>query len=251
MKKDFKFQNWIRLFEENAAYRDSINWNEDYQLSENEKEIIYNSIRQFQRGESGEGKYLFQDAKQYVKKCTDDSYMYALQLFIHEEHRHAKYLAQFMERHGIEKEKVHWVDNVFRWLRHHGNLEVSITVLVTAELFAAIYYRALAKATKSKCLSQICERILWDEDLHINFQSCALNKIQKKRNAFLNFYMRFNHKVLLIGTIPIVWYYHKKVFKAGGFNFFTFIGETFLIYKRLHSIVTANEKELMQMEQAW
>lgn len=251
MKREFQFQNWIRLFEENAAYRDTISWKEDYTLSAREKNIIYNSIRQFQRGESGEGKYLFQDAKQYVKKCTDDSYMYALKLFIHEEHRHAKYLSEFMSRQGIEKEKGHWVDKAFRWLRHNGNLEVSIIVLVTAEIFAAVYYRALAKATKSKCLSEICERILWDEDLHINFQSCALNKIQKNRNPLLNFYMRFNHKLLLIGTLPIVWYYHKKVFKAGGFNLFTFIGESFLIYERLRRIVTADNKELMQMEQAW
>lgn len=251
MKREFQFQNWIRLFEENASYRDVINWDDEYLLTQNEKNIIYRSIRQFQQGESGEGKYLFTDARRYIKNCSDDSYLYALKLFIHEEHRHAKYLAEFMKRQGIEKEKGHWVDKAFRWLRHHGNLEVSIIVLVTAELFAAIYYRALGKATQSKCLMAICDRILWDENLHINFQSCALNKIQNKRNPLLNMYMRFNHRLLLIGTIPIVWYYHRKVFKAGGYHVFKFIRETFSVYERMQIIIHANEKELMQMEQAW
>jgi len=251
MKKGFQFQNWIRHFEENAYRKDDIGWNDDYQLTRSEKKAVAESIRQFQRGESGEGKYIFQNAKQFVKQCTDDSYLYALELFIHEEHRHATYLAKFMGQQSIPKIKEHWVDNVFRWLRHHGNLEVSITVLVTAELFSSIYYRALAKATRSKCLQEICERILHDEDLHIHFQSFALNRIQRKRNPLLNFYMRFNHKVLLLGTMPVVWFFHRNVFKAGGYNLIRFMAESFIAYDELNTIVKASDKQLLQLEQAW
>lgn len=249
--KEFYFQHWIRAFEQNAGKQDNFKWNENYVLTPEEKQVIYESIRQFQRGESGEGKYLFQDAKKYVRKCEDDSYMYALRLFIHEEHRHSKYLAAFMEKHQIAKDKGHWVDNFFRWLRHKGNLEVSITVLLTAELIAAVYYKALAKATDSKLLKQICYRILSDEDIHIRFQSYALNRIQKKRNPFLNFYMRFNYALLLCGTVPVVWMCHAKVFRKAGYNFFDLAAEAFLVFEKSRRILKSSDKQLLQMEQSW
>lgn len=249
--KEFNFRHWIQVFEDNANKPDNFDWSADEPLSKKEKYIVAESIRQFQRGESGEGKYIFQDAKKYVQQCADDSYMYALKLFIHEEHRHALYLQKFMQKNTIPKQSKHWVDSIFRWLRHKGNLEVSILVLLTAELIAAVYYKALAKATHSALLNQICKRILSDEDLHIRFQSFALNQIQKGRNPFLNFYMRFNYAVLLSGTIPIVWFCHSKVFKAAGYNFFSFAAETFLVFEKSRRILKANDKELLQMEQVW
>lgn len=249
--KEFNFRHWIHAFEDNANKPDNFDWNAAEPLSEKEKYIVAESIRQFQRGESGEGKYIFQDAKKYVQQCADDSYMNALKLFIHEEHRHALYLQKFMQKNNIPKQSKHWVDSVFRWLRHKGNLEVSILVLLTAELIAAVYYKALAKATNSALLNQICKRILNDEDLHIRFQSFALNQIQKGRNPFLNFYMRFNYAVLLSGTIPVVWFCHSKVFKAAGYNFFSFAAETFLVFEKSRRILKAKEKELLQMEQVW
>ncbi|MBC8046691.1 MAG: hypothetical protein H7Y00_07850 [Fimbriimonadaceae bacterium] len=249
--KEFYFQHWINVFEENANKEDNFKWNEEYQLTPEEKEIIYDSIRQFQRGESGEGKYIFQDAKKYVQQCEDDSYIYALKLFIHEEHRHAQYLLKFMNKNNIAKEKEHWVDNFFRWLRHKGNLEVSITVLLTAEIIAAVYYKAMANATQSKLLKQMCYRILCDEDIHIRFQSYALNRMQKKRSSLLNLYMRLNYVLLLAGTIPVVWFYHGKVFKKAGYNFLDYAAETFLIFEKSRKIIKAKDKELLQMEQVW
>ncbi len=71
--KEFQFQNWIAVLEENAAKRDSISWNENYRLNPHELKCICSSVQQFQRGESGEGKFIFQDAKQFVKNCSDDS----------------------------------------------------------------------------------------------------------------------------------------------------------------------------------
>jgi hypothetical protein len=250
-RKDFYFQHWMHVFEDNANNVDDFAWNEEYMLSEREKNIVSESIRQFQRGERGEGKYMFQEAKKYVRQCEDDSYMYALKLFIHEEHRHALYLQKFMQKKHIPKQTGHWVDTFFRWLRHKGNLEVTIIVLVTAELIAAVYYKALANATQSLLLKQICKRIISDEEIHIRFQSYALNRIQKDRNPVINFYMRLNYALLLGGTIPVVWFYHGKVFKAAGYNFISFVLETLCVFDKSRRIIKARDKELLQMEQVW
>ncbi len=123
--------------------------------------------------------------------------------------------------------------------------------MVTAEIIAAVYYKALANATSSKLLNQICHRILNDEDTHINFQSYALNRIQHNRNPLLNFYMRINHFFLMLGTLPVVWFCHHKVYKAAGYNFYTFIKETLLVYNRCRLITAASEKRLLQQEQLW
>lgn len=249
MKRDFHFAGWIRYFEENAKRTDAIPWDDTGLLGKTERAAIFGSIRKFQKGETGEGKYVFAEAKKYTASCGDDSYLYALKLFIYEEHRHARYLGDFMRMQEIPKQQKHWVDGIFRWIRHHGNLEVAISALVTAEVIAAVYYKALGLATRSHCLHAICRRILLDEKQHIRFQAYALNRIQKGRNRLLNAYMRFNHRILMLGTIPVVWIYHRRVFLAAGYSFAGFAWETWKIYRNLTRIVNASERQLLQWEQ--
>lgn len=230
MTKNFTFKSWVDIFATNAAKVDAIPWEEADTLPDSEKKIIYESIRQFQRGESGEGKYLFTEAKKFVEQCTDDSYLIALRLFILEENRHARYLLQFMNAHGIDKIEDHWVDNIFRWLRHHGNLEISVRVLVTAEYISAVYYKALRDATNSKALEAISQRILEDEDIHIRFQTQALAYFEQGRSEWVNKGIRGLHQLLLGGTISVVWLTHRKVLQAGGYRFGRFASECLLVY---------------------
>ena len=75
---------------------------------------------------------------------NDSLFAGALDLFIKEEQQHSRYLAAFMESEGIPLLPRHWVDSTFRLLRGLAGLELSLTVLVTAEIIAVPYYRACA-----------------------------------------------------------------------------------------------------------
>ena len=71
---------------------------------------------------------------------------------------------------------------MFRWLRHRAGLELSIAVLVTAEIIAKVYYAALRQATTSVVLVRLCDQILYDELRHVRFQCERLAILRARRS---------------------------------------------------------------------
>jgi hypothetical protein len=189
------------------------------QLKAAEKANISKSIQQFQLGEGSKGRRLLARGKRYARQANDPSFAAALELFIKEEQQHSSYLAAFMESQGIPRASHHWVDTVFRKLRGLAGLELSLTVLVTAELIAVPYYRALRDATDSPTLKTICRRILEDEAAHLRFQSSMLARVASHRKAITRLALRKMHRRFLLGTVALVWLEHRGVFEAAGYDF--------------------------------
>ncbi|GAB1857534.1 hypothetical protein MHTCC0001_23700 [Flavobacteriaceae bacterium MHTCC 0001] len=229
-----KFNYWLSYFRKNEKHFDNIlNCPLDKELSLNEIHIIEGSIQQFQKGENSEGKHLIA----YAQKHGDKSYLETIKLFIKEEQKHALVLAKFMKANNIEKIKDHWVDNTFRSLRKLTALENSIIVLLTAEIIAAIYYLALRECTTSKTLKAICDQILLDEEMHINFQSYTLRQFYKNKSLTAKIYSRLFHRILMTGTILVVWLYHKPVLRLGGFSLPHFYRSVFNEYHRSEKMI--------------
>ncbi|QHQ59042.1 hypothetical protein [Bacillus velezensis] len=233
---EFCFTEWRDYFRRNQSAVKELNCKYD-QLSETERRVICSSVQQFQIGESSEGLFLIAAAKRFLKDCADKSYLEALILFIQDEQRHAGELEIFMNRHNIPKLEKLWVDQVFRRLRRFASLEQSITVLLTAEIIAAVYYDALKNVTGSVCLRSICGQILIDEEKHIEFQAEALHKFGRRRLKITNTCAVFSRFILLTGTLPVVWLYHRKVLKAGGKHFFVYLKEAYQEYVRAETLI--------------
>jgi hypothetical protein len=189
------------------------------QLTAEELAAVTKSIQQFQLGERSRGQRLLDRGKAFGNKVNDPCFVSALELFIKEEQQHSRYLADFMHSQSIALISRHWVDTVFRSLRGLAGLEFSLTVLVTAELIAVPYYRALRDATGSLTLRIICTRILEDETAHLRFQASMLARLASERLPFLTGLISGLHKVFLLGTISVVWVEHRAVFEAGGYDF--------------------------------
>jgi hypothetical protein len=198
------------------------------QLTEKERRTIAPSIQQFQLGESSRGQRLLERGQKYGRAVNDPHFADALDLFIKEEQQHSRYLAGFMESQSIPLVPKHWVDTVFRKLRGLAGLELSLTVLVTAELIAVPYYRALRGATGSPILKMICTRILEDESSHLKFQASMLARVASARSAVFQQALREVHRHFLLGTILVVWIEHRTVFEAAGYGFRRFKNETLL-----------------------
>jgi len=235
------FANWKEYFVSNKIHFSDIDWTQEEKLTHREKKIITTSLQQFQKGENSEGKHFFNFARAF----PDLLYPECIKLFIAEEQTHALVLGKFMDKHGIQRIRKHWVDGVFRWIRKFSGLENSVIVLVTAEIIAKVYYKALMNCTLSVLLRKICVQILKDEDQHIIFQCYALSYFHKKKNPTRKFFTRRWHLVLMIGTILIVWVYHGKVLRTGGYNFSKFFFETITIFFEAEKIVK-NEKILQK-----
>jgi hypothetical protein len=175
-------KSWCAFFEANRVVPRTQPWNHEYKLSRAEARSIRKSIQQFQLGEGAEGRCLLKRGRAFAQTAADPYFVEALALFIKEEQRHSGQLLRFMEQQGIPALGGHWVDHVFRRLRVLAGLELELRVLVTAEIIAVPYYRALGRATGSELLRAICESILVDEAGHLRFQASMLSRIEALRS---------------------------------------------------------------------
>jgi hypothetical protein len=213
------FKNWSAYFLQNKKHFAHITFSGSPELSHAEKELITGSIQQFQRGESSAGLHLVKGARE----TGDTEYYESIQLFLQEEHRHASSLARYMKQEAIPLIESHWVDSAFRKLRRKFEFQNTITVLLTAEIVAAVYYKALMEATGSKTLKAICGQILCDEEMHINFQAFTIRSFQKQNSGLKQFLYRLYHRVLMTGTALVLWPFHRKVLGTGGLPFFRYL----------------------------
>lgn len=212
------FKCWRDYFLHNKTHFTHIPFNRVAELSAAEKALITSSVQQFQRGESSEGLHLLKIARQY-----DPDYFEAIQLFVKEEQKHAAVLARFMKQEHIPLIGGHWTDTAFRKLRKFLTIENTITVLLTAETIAAVYYRALHNATHSVTLQAICNQIISDEEMHINFQSYTLRNFYFRNSAAKKSAYQAYHTILMYGTAMLVWLYHAHIFKGGKYTFTTYM----------------------------
>jgi hypothetical protein len=234
------FLLWHQYFRSNSDHFDHLDWTNAPAVTTREKNIISSSIQQFQRGEHSEGKHFLQ----FAKSMKDESYVETIKIFIKEEQDHAAVLGRFMELQQIDKLKKDWLDNSFRWLRKLAGLECTVTVLLTAEIISMIYYKALQRSTGSVLLQQVCKQILVDEEMHLRFQSFTLRVLYKVKPAPAIIFSGLLHTILMSGTIIMVWFYHKKVLKAGSYHFFSFFGAVWKEYTRCKKMIVDKETDV-------
>ena len=210
---------WVEHFKRSLRRPDIVSGATPVELSAAVVDAIAASVQEFQLGESSEGRHLITAAYRYAAVSGDYAYVCALRLFIAEENRHAQELGRFLDLAGIPRVSTSWPDTVFRMLRRRAGLELSIVVLVTAEIIAKVYYAALRDATGAPVLRRLCEQILRDERHHVHFQSQRVALLRAHRSR-LSIRVRVAlHRFLLAGTCVVVWRQHGRAMRAGGFGF--------------------------------
>ncbi len=209
---------WVAYFRNNLAARRAIIWNDNHGLTAEERRAIGRSIAKFQLGENSDGRFLQHHADLHAQKSGDHSYSYACRLFIREEQRHAAELGRFMDDCGLAKRSRDWTDTIFRYVRKLGGLDLAISVLLTAELIALVYYQALARATGSLTLRSICAEILRDERAHVVFQAGTLGRLRVGGPPWRNAWRVRLQRAFFCGVVFLVWFDHGRVLKAGGFG---------------------------------
>jgi hypothetical protein len=217
-------RQWRESFEQSRSDgAHDIPWADgDRGLGDGQRSAIAASIAEFQLGESSEGRHLLEAARRWAGANGDDDYVAAIRLFIAEEQRHARHLGQFMDVTGIQRLRHSWRDDVFRWLRRRAGLELSISVLVSAEIIAQVYYVALLRATDSSVLQALCSRICSDEEQHVLFHCQRLAILRRRRQRVLLIATTLLHRLFMAAVWGVVWLKHGRALRAGGFARRTF-----------------------------
>jgi hypothetical protein len=224
---------WCSYFLANGLDPRELPGRDSYELTDAERRAISQSIAQFQLGEGAQGRRLQERGRKYAERVGDMHFSRALALFVKEEQRHSADLGRFMDAHGIPHLSKHWIDSVFRRLRVLAGLELSLRVLVTAEIIAVPYYRALGDATASEVLGALSDRILEDEGGHLKFQASMLSRIHAERLPALSRLIWRLHRLFLVCTCFVVWRDHGSVFRAAGYRFREFVLEAFYEFAEL------------------
>jgi hypothetical protein len=219
---------WVQYFRFNAKTLLTIPWEQGVFLTDETRDAIAKSVQEFQLGESSEGKHLMACAKRHAARVGDEAYVEALGLFIAEENRHARDLGRVLDLAGIGRVGHSWPDTAFRFMRRLAGLELSIVVLVTAEIIAKVYYAALRDATGAPVLRRLCDQILCDEVRHVHFQAERLAVLRRSRARWAVALCQALHRVLMAGTCLVVWHKHGRAMRAGGWNFRRFWRDTWL-----------------------
>jgi hypothetical protein len=231
---------WLAHFLHNRDNFAGIPWTLVSTLTPRERAAIATSIAEFQLGESSEGSHLYEYALRYSRRSGDADYAPAIALFIAEENRHARILGRFMDLAGIPRKRHTFVDRVFRRLRRLGGLELAISVLLTAEIIAQVYYRALRDATECWILQILCRKMLQEERAHVQFQSERLAILRYRKTTVSLMIRDILHRVLMTGTILVVWRNHGEVLRQGGYTFRRFWRFTWCYTERALRIATPN-----------
>ena len=217
-------EEWVQYFRGNGLVAMRIPWHLGADLTADEKAAIAHSIRLFQLGENSEGRHLMQYAREWAARLGDSAYVEAIRLFIAEERRHSSALARFMEINGIAPITRGFSDSVFRRMRNIlGTLELSLSVLVTAEIIAKVYYPALHAATESEVLKIICEQVCRDEIAHVEFQTAQLARLRANRSRTARLVTGLLHRMLFYPTAMLVAFSHRAVVRRAGLRWWSFM----------------------------
>ena len=95
-------------------------------------------------------------------------------------------------------------------------MEVSVGVLITAEIIAKVYYLGLRGATRSVVLGRLCDQILVDEVKHVEFQAEQLRRMRVRRGKMALAFTLAAQRFLFLGTVLVVWVFHRATLLRGG-----------------------------------
>jgi len=203
--------SWIQHFSSRVESPLSYFCSCEDRISREEKKRIAYSIAQFERGESSEAKDFLGKCHRFETRSEISGFHDETVDFVAEENFHSKLLRTFMEHQGIPRRDHSWSDFLFRIIRHTGNLAWTSRVLVTAEIFAQVYYPALRAATANPVLSRICDRIIEDEEYHIEFQAEHIALAEAYYGIVRRIFMTCAHWILFAGTLAVVAFDHRRV----------------------------------------
>jgi hypothetical protein len=229
---------WIEHFKENALQK-RVNWHLKPTISSDETDRILSSLQAWQLGETSEGRHLIAASGRYANKIADADYVEAVKLFIKEEQKHGNNLGCYLDLINKPRIKQNWGDTLFRKVRYFNtNMEIWTLAVTVVESTAQIFYQALKDATGCELLKEICTDILIDEAYHISFQTERLAIIYNTKPPFSKSWRRIAYKYFFYATAGLVWFAHKKLFKAGGNSFGSYTRKMGFKYAKTIKVIT-------------
>ena len=218
---------WLEHFEQNAANHGEIPWDLGVHVEPYLRVPLVRSLQRFQVGEQGDGKHLIRAAR----SAGDPVYARTVELFIREEQAHSRLLASLLAAMNAPLLKWHWSDLAFMQLRRLCGLKVELLVLLSAEMIARRYYRALYEGTGDPVLRAAFAQILSDELGHVAFHIDFLQRGLADLPNPARHLIRTAWRAFFAAVCLVVGHDHRSVLKAVGVAPGEFLHDCHRIFK--------------------
>jgi len=128
------------------------------------------SLAIFQVGEAGEGR-IARQIRRYRGPGITMAYGDALGLFVAEEARHGRILAELVDALGVPRLSAAWSDALFTALRRLIGIRFKLLVLMAAEVVGLSFYQLIAIHLEPGRFRSALEQICQDENDHLMFHA--------------------------------------------------------------------------------
>ena len=204
-------RGWLAVFEERRARHPPVP-DGPVDAAPFPRQALLRSLATFQLGESGDGRHL----RSRAERQSHPDYADAVDLFVAEEQRHARLLAEVLARFGAPLRTSHWSDRVFVAVRHLAGLRTEVLVLMAAELIALRYYSLLAANARNPVLAAVAADIVGDEVRHVAFHCDQLAWGVGAWPPGLRRLVAVAWRSFLTTVAWVVAWDHRAVIRAGG-----------------------------------
>jgi rubrerythrin len=130
--------------------------------------VLVASLQRFQLGETSEGS-LARQAASAPDPVLDDDARAAIALFVREEGRHARELAELLRALGSAPIRKHWSETLFRRGRRLLGFRTKMLTVAAAEVVGAAAYALVAENVPSKEIAEFARTLAEDEAAHLDF----------------------------------------------------------------------------------
>jgi len=136
--------------------------------------VLAPSLGRFWLGESGEGRVAKQAAES-SDPALDDAMRESIALYVREEGRHAREIADVLSAMHEPLPGRHWSESLFRRGRRLLGLRTKMMTIAAAEVVGAVYYEMLSEGVPA--MRELAAVIAREEREHLGFQGAYFERV--------------------------------------------------------------------------
>jgi hypothetical protein len=186
---------------------------------------LVRALQCFQLGEAGEGR-VAQEAARSADPALNEAMKISVGLYVREEGRHARELAQLLRAMGEPTIKQHLFESLFEQSRRLLGLRAKMAVIAVAEVVGSTFYSTVAARVSCPHVAEVARVIGADEDRHLEFQRDYFKRVLLASpfpmRPVLAVILAIWFLSVLIGAIASVAIGHRALFIALGIGPFRF-----------------------------
>jgi hypothetical protein len=206
--------HWRDYFHHDQFHHQEPDWNSPVIIDSARALRLAASLARYQLVERSDGTTLLKVARRAYP--SEEAYCEALALYVRSEGWHGVLLERLIRRLGGQTLAQHWSHALFSIVRRALGARVAIEILVVGEIVCTSYFRLLRRHVGDPVVRQVCEQLLRDEAVHLDFHRERLAADQQGWGLVRHMLWAWRFRAITICATTLAWLDHGKVLRSFG-----------------------------------